>query len=322
MLTAWKCVEKGLAPIEGFSLDAMTDDCIWLDLHEPTNEEKLAVNAANGVDLPTFNEMSELETSNRLYRASDVTYITATHLSDTQTDCARITAIAYVLTTKRLITVRHEDSMVFKTFIERAPKSGITCADNAFVTFMEITTGLLADLLEHVNRELEKVSNSVFRHNQQDGIETRLQTVILKIGTAANLSGKVRESLSDKVRVLLFAENLAKEWSNKDAATRLQVALRDVQALSDFASFMEDKISFLLDATVGMISIDQNRVIKIFSIVAVIFMPPTLIASIYGMNFKNGMYELDWRFGYPYALAMMVLSAVLTLWFFRSRRWV
>ena len=165
MITAWKTDEKGLTPISGFSPDAIPDDCVWLDLHEPTAEEKRSINASNGVDLPTFNEMSEIETSNRLYRAGTVTYITATHLTKTQSDCASITAIAYIITTKRLITVRHEDSMVFKTFIERAPKSGIACAENAFVTFMEITTGLLADLLENVNRELEKVSDSVFRQH-------------------------------------------------------------------------------------------------------------------------------------------------------------
>jgi magnesium transporter len=186
---------------------------------------------------------------------------------------------------------------------------------------MEITTGLLADLLETVNLDLEKASSRIFC-KQTSGVEERLQEVILKIGACANISSKVRESLLDKIRVLNYAESLAKDWSDASAHPRLQVTLRDVQSLSDYVAFMEDKNSFLLDATVGMISIEQNRVIKIFSIVAVIFMPPTLIASVYGMNFKHLMIELDWSYGYPYALGLMVVSALVTLWFFRRRKWM
>jgi magnesium transporter len=321
MITAWKVDATGLAKIGEVQHAAIPGETLWLDVVDPTPQEKLDLEASLGYELPSFVDMKEIETSSRLYRSGEITYLTVTHLMLADSDNPGIAAIAYILGKKRLVTVRHQQSMVFRVFIERVAKSGIATPEGAFASFMEITTGLLADLLETVNLDLEKASGRIFC-KQSGAVEARLQEVILKIGSCANISSKVRESLLDKIRVLNFAENLAKDWSDASARPRLQVTLRDVQSLSDYVAFMEDKINFLLDATIGMISIEQNRVIKIFSIVAVIFMPPTLIASIYGMNFKNLMWELDWHYGYPYALGMMVFSAMVTLWFFRRRKWM
>jgi magnesium transporter len=321
MIIAWKADAQGLSKVAEITTQPIPAETIWLDVVDPSPAEKTLVEEALGLELPSFTDMKEIETSSRLYHVGDVTYMTVVHLLNTNSESLSITAIAYILGPHQLITVRHQQSAVFKLFIERAGKSGISTPSSAFAAFMEMTTGLLADLLEGVNQDLERASMSIFC-KRTSGIEASLQKVILQIGSCANLSSKVRESLLDKIRVLNFAENEAKTWQDTTVRPRLQVTLRDVQSLSDYVAFMEDKTSFLLDATVGMISIEQNRVIKIFSIVAVIFMPPTLIASIYGMNFKNLMYELDWKYGYPYALGLMLTSALITLWFFRRRKWM
>ena len=322
-MIAWIATEGGLKRLEQPVVDRIPEGTVWLDLVDITRDEERTVEETLKIEIPTRAEQQEIEASSRLYRQGHVVYMTATHLIKTETESPETSPVTFILCKDRLITLRYAEPWSFRTFTSRAPKSGATNAEQVFVNLMEITVERLADLLELVSLELEHVSQQIFRRRQQSDAEVDLQRAIVKIGTCGNISGKVRESLLDKNRVITFAEQATQEWMAPDLRSRLRASIHDIHSLSDHATFTGSKINFLLDATLGLINIEQNRIIKIFSIAAVVFMPPTMIASVYGMNFGNDkMPELNWRFGYEYALVLMVASVVLTLWYFKRRRWL
>ena len=319
MLSAWVPVGKGLQKHEACGL-SVPDNAIWLDIVEVTKEEEAFVEALLGFEIPTRAEMQEIEASSRLYREGRATFMTATMLIKTETESPETTAVTFILTKERLVTLRYTEPWSFRTFAQRAAKSGTGDATQVFVTLMDTTVERLADMLELVALELDHVSQQVFRRSK-DINDQQLHKALVKIGTCGHILSKVRESLIDKARVMTFAEQSTHDWMDAESNSRLKALMHDAATLSDHATFMSSKISFLLDATLGLINIEQNRIIKIFSIAAVIFMPPTLVASIYGMNFKV-MPELDWHFGYPMAIGIMLASVMTTLWVFRRRRWL
>lgn len=319
MLSAWVPNGKGLQKHEACGL-SVPEHAIWLDIVEVTKEEEQFVETLLGFEIPTRAEMQEIEASSRLYREGAATFMTATLLIKTETESPESTAVTFILTKDRLVTLRYTEPWSFRTFGQRAGKSGISSASQAFVTLMDTTVERLADMLELVGLELDHVSQQVFRKAREIN-DAQLQKTLLKIGTCGHILGKVRESLIDKARVMTFAEQSTHDWLDNENQLRLKALLHDVATLSDHATFMSGKISFLLDATLGLINIEQNRIIKIFSIAAVIFLPPTLVASIYGMNFGD-MPELHWRYGYQMAMLIMVGSVVTTVWVFRRRRWL
>ncbi|MBA2481621.1 MAG: magnesium transporter CorA family protein [Planctomycetes bacterium] len=320
MIIAWIPTDKGLTKFEGPIVDSIPAQAVWLDMIDITREEELLVEKLMGIDIPTRAEMQEIEVSSRLYREGPVSYMTATHLIKTETDNPETSAVTFILCKDRLVTLRYAEPWSFRTFGQRAARSGVSNAEQVFVSLMEITVERLADLLELVSIELEHLSQQIFRRRVGD-VELDLQRAIIKIGTCGNIGGKVRESLLDKNRVVTFAEQATQDWMSADGKSRLRAAQHDIHSLSDHATFTASKINFLLDATIGLITMDQNRVIKIFSIGAVIFLPPTLIASIYGMNFKH-MPELHWMLGYPMSIAMMLMSVATTLYWFKRKRWL
>jgi magnesium transporter len=323
MITAWIATETGLRRHEGAIVDQVPEKTVWLDLVDITREEELLVERTLHIDIPTRAEQQEIEASSRLYREGGAIYMTATHLIKTETDNPETSAVTFILCRDRIVTLRYAEPWSIRTFCSRAPKSGANTAELVFVAMMEITVERLADLLELVTLELEHVSTQIFRRKAQTiDVEVDLQRSIIKIGACGNISGKVRESLLDKSRVITFAEQASQDWMRPDCRSRLRATVHDIHSLSDHASFTGNKIAFLLDATLGLINIEQNRIIKIFSIAAVLFMPPTLIASVYGMNFHHQMWELDWSYGYLWALGLMGASVIATLWYFKRRRWL
>jgi magnesium transporter len=319
MLSAWVPNGKGLVKHEACGLGAPLDS-LWIDIVDITKEEETFVERLIGHEIPTRAEMQEIEASSRLYREGMASFMTATLLIKTETENPESTAVTFILTKERLVTLRYAEPWSFRTFAQRAGKSEVTTAEQAFVTLMDTTIERLADMLELVALELDHVSAQVFRKMDQIH-DSRLQRTLLKIGTCGHILTKVRESLIDKNRIITFAQQSTQEWMSAEERSRLKALLHDVQTLTDHATFLNGKINFLLDATLGLINIEQNRIIKIFSIAAVIFLPPTLVASIYGMNFKH-MPELEWYLGYPMAMAIMICSVVTTIWVFRRRRWL
>jgi len=321
MITAWLPSEKGLQRVDA-GVDNLPAESVWIDVVDITREEETFLEQRLGLQMPTRAEMQEIEASSRLYREGHAVYMTSTMLIKTETEAPESTAVTFILTPKVLITLRYAEPWSFRVFASRAPKCGAHNADLTFINLLETTVERLADLLELVSLELENISQNIFRMRQA-GREVDLQRSLIKIGRCGNIAGKVRESLVDKGRMVIFAEQAAAEALCAEGRARMHAITRDVHSLSDHASYTSGKIQLLLDATLGLISIEQNRIIKLFSIAAVIFLPPTLVASIFGMNYKLWpAFADDSNWGFPFAMGMMVVSVGLTLWYFKRQRWL
>ncbi|OZB17786.1 MAG: magnesium transporter [Hyphomonas sp. 34-62-18] len=339
MLTLYKIESGTLAPHAG-GLDPI-DDFIWIDLNTPSREEELQVESALGIDVPTREEMQEIELSSRLYSEDGATFMTANILSHTDADDVVLSPMTFILHQKRLITVRYTSPRSVTGFVARCSKGGNWSSDLLAIGLIEANIERCADVIERASAELDGLSRSIFLPpeavTEKPGTNTAkkrkraktkskprdFQRVLDEIGLKGDLVSKIRDSLVSIQRLLThyIGQVSSSRSDNAEIASRLKSVSRDVEALREHASFMTQKVNFLLDATLGMINIEQNAIIKIFSVAAVIFLPPTLIASIYGMNFEF-MPELNWTFGYPLAIGLMVLSAILPYAFFKRRGWL
>jgi magnesium transporter len=300
------------------------DEFLWADLYEPTVEEEKAVESLLTVDVPTRDEMKEIETSNRLYEEGGAVYMTATVGSQLDSEKPESSAITFILADNRLITNRYVDPTPVRRFMTHVERSPAACTSSATLLagLLEAFTERIADVLEKVQLELDSVSFTIFPRSDGAAPNNRdLHAMIQKIGANGDLISKSRESLVSFQRLLMYVQQAANVSLSQDQRGRFKSTLRDVQSLSDHASFLGGKVQFLLDAVLGLINLEQNNIIKIFSVAAVMFLPPTLVASIYGMNFQF-MPELDERWGYPMALAAMVVSAVVPYLYFRRRGWL
>ena len=299
------------------------DEFLWADLFEPTVEEEKAVESLLTVDVPTRDEMKEIETSNRLYEEGNAVYMTATVGSKLDSEMPESSAITFILANDRLITNRYADPTPVKRFMQYVERSPAACTSSATLLagLLESFVERIADLLERVQGELDAVSHTIFGRGQGQPSSADLQAMIRKIGANGDLVSKARESLVSFQRLLMYVQQATSVTLSQDQRGRYKSALRDVQSLSDHAGFLANKIQFLLDAVLGLINLEQNNIIKIFSVAAVMFLPPTLVASVYGMNFHR-MPELDKAWGYPLALVLMVVSAVVPYLYFRRRGWL
>ena len=298
--------------------------CVWVDLLEPTSSEERAVERLLAIDVPSREEMREIETSNRLYEENGTLYMTATVVTKIDTDRPESAAVTFILSHNRLITNRYVDPLPFRRFIayaERHPAAATT-APGLLAGLLESIIERTADVLERVGAGIDDLSASVFSPESKTPSQGRnLRGVMERIGRDGDLTSKARESLVTLARQLTFIQQSTAVQMPNELRARYRSMSRDVLALADHASFVANKSSFMLQATLGLINIEQNNIIKIFSVAAAVFLPPTLIASIYGMNF-HVMPELDWPFGYPLALGLILVSAVLPYLYFRRRGWL
>ena len=321
MIRTYRLTDIGVRRAEGAEGAA---DAVWIDLFEPTADEKKAVEAAVRTYLPTREEMVEIESSSRLYEENGATYMTASILVRADTEQPESTAVTFALVDNRVITIRYADPQPFRIFanqVERRPQS---CASGevCFFGLLEAIVDRLADILERANLSVDGVSREVFFHN--GGAQPRardFQAALVKVGRIGDLTSKARESLVSIARLVAFFGHVPRKDPDRVTATHLRTMQADVSSLSDHATFLSNKVSFLLDAILGMLNIEQNAIIKIFSVAAVAFMPPTLIASIYGMNF-HFMPELSSWLGYPLALLAMAVSALVPYLYFKRRGWL
>ena len=299
------------------------DEFLWADLFEPTVEEEKAVESLLTVDVPTRDEMKEIETSNRLYEEGNAVYMTATVGSRLDSEMPESSAITFILANDRLITNRYVDPTPVRRFMQYVERSPAACTSSATLLagLLESFVERIADLLERVQGELDAVSHTIFGRGHGQPTSADLQAMIRKIGANGDLVSKARESLVSFQRLLMYVQQATTVALSQDQRGRYKSTLRDVQSLSDHAGFLANKIQFLLDAVLGLINLEQNNIIKIFSVAAVMFLPPTLVASVYGMNFHR-MPELDKAWGYPLALVLMVVSAVVPYLYFRRRGWL
>ena len=301
------------------------DEVVWIDMIEPTAEEETALEARLGVAVPTREEMEEIEISSRLYVEDDAAFMIAVLPAKADTDEPLLAPVSFVLAGERLITVRYHDPRPFRTFPQWTEKVAQDCSNGTalLVGLLEAIVDRLADVLERAARDSDDISRSVFGTAGGSGRPSPdFPRLLGDIGRKGELTAKVRDSLLSIERVGTFLSHLAAERKPaRDVRPRIKTLTRDTRSLTGHAEFLSQKITFLLDATLGMISIQQSNIIKIFSIAAVVFLPPTLVASIYGMNFAN-MPELSWLYGYPAALVLMAASAALPLWLFKRKGWL
>jgi magnesium transporter len=304
---------------------APPESAVWFDLFNPSHEEDKLVERILGVAVPTREEMQEIEVSSRLYIEHGARYMTSTLMCQADTETPKTTAVTFILAGHRLVTVRYDEPRPFALISNKLAR---TCPAtiNGESLMMELLDAIIdraADILEKIGSEVEVVSHQIFEPTPNRANRTRTYNHIMRsIGRKGDLNSKVRESLVSIGRLVLFLANEADgmKWP-KEMRAQLKVMQRDVQSLTDHATYQANKITFLLDAMLGMVSIEQNNIIKIFSVAAVGLMPPTLIASIYGMNFKK-MPELEWAYGYPFAILLMVVAAALPYFYFKWKRWL
>jgi magnesium transporter len=298
---------------------------VWIDLISPTQPEDKIVERLLGIGIPTREEMQEIEVSSRLYTESGARYMTATLMCASDTPMPKHTAVTFILAGHRLVTVRYDDPRPFAIIENKLARQcqPSVSGESVLMDLLDAVIDRTADILERIGADVDRISHSIFEPEDVTSGEVPTQNEILKdLGRKGDLTSKVRESLVSIGRLVLFLANEAEglRWA-KDARLQLKSMQRDTGSLSDHTTYLTNKITFLLDALLGVVSIQQNNIIKIFSVAAVVFMPPTLIASIYGMNFKH-LPELEWAYGYPIALGLMVLAAVGPYYIFKWKKWL
>ncbi len=298
------------------------DAAVWLDLVSPTVQEDKLVEGMLGIAVPTREEMQEIEVSSRLYVEQGARYMTAVLMCHSDT-APKTTPVTFILAAHKLVTVRYDEPRPF-AIVEH--KLGRFCTpkvsgDSVLMDLLDAIIDRSADILERIGAEVDQISHTIFEPDESK--EPPSHNEVLKaLGRKGDLNSKVRESLVSIGRLLLFLANELEgmKWP-KDTRTQLQSMQRDVVSLTDHASYLTNKVTFLLDAMLGVVNLQQNAIIKIFSVAAVILMPPTLVASIYGMNFKH-MPELESPYGYPIVLFVMLLAGVLPYLYFKWRKWL
>ena len=316
---------------DGSVIDAkaqsIPEDAAWIDLEEPTNEEEQLVERCIKVDVPTQDEMAEIEPSSRLYEKNGALYMTFSVLRGVDEDHPTTTPIGFVLAGNRLVTIRYATPKPIRTFENHARRDPELVRDGptALIRLIDAIIDRLADEIERVSATMEELSREIFKDSGQERrIPVRRLTGLLSgIGRVQTLLTKIRYSSVTTLRMLSFlsGSNRIHAEEHQDMLHHVGSLTTDVTSLSEHASYLIDSLTFLLDATLGLISIEQNAAMKLFSWAAVVFLPPTLIAGIYGMNFHH-FPELSWPWGYPMALTIMFASAVGPYFYFKRRGWI
>ncbi len=331
-----------LNKIELTSDDVLPKNVVWVDLIEPTIEEEKLVESTLKIDAPTREEMDKIEVLSPFYKEDDSYFMTITAIHKADKDYPEGTAITFILNPRCLVTLRYSKPKAFNYFSARAVRNPSLSAtpDLALEGILEAIVNGLADILEKTGNEIDQLLVDVFEkpkgigsdttkkdrqsEYEDDGLSNNYYNILIKrVGRTGNLISKIRESLVSINRMLIFFGQIedGKYMARKEHRMRFRNLAREIHSLTEYANFLSQRNSFMLDATLGMINVEQNMIIKVFTVAAAVFLPPTLIASVYGMNFKF-MPEVEWVFGYPFSLILMVLSAVLPYYFFKRKGWL
>jgi len=331
MLRAYKCGDNRLIEIDVKTQGADAPHAVWFDLLHPAPEEFAFVVRETGLSLPEEADVIEIENSSRLSVDGDVLTVTmpiVTRLADG----LRASACGFVLAPNRLVTIRFATGPVFDNFPAQPHETGKSETAHAafiFVGLLESIVDKHADALENLRGELDALSHRIFhnghgkagrKHGRKPNEEMALRAIVTTLGQAYDTLSFLRDSQLGIGRIAPYVSTSA-AWLPKPVDKRLKTLSTDIASLNEFSTHLSDKVQFLLDATLGLINIVQSTLMKVFTIVSVIGIPPTLIAGIYGMNFVN-IPELHWAYGYPYAWAVMILSAILPLGWFRLKSWI
>jgi len=291
---------------------------VWVDLEAPTDEEKDWIATRFGITIPADIVDDDLEESARFYEEDNgELHIRSDFLID-DSHTPRNVRVAFILYDKVLFSLHAEDLPVFRLLRLRARRipALIEDAKDVLLKLYDADAEYSADALEGIYDNLEAISARVLKKEITDPDAAEVLAAIAK---EEDLNGRIRRNMMDTRRALSFM--MRSRLLNAEQFEESRQILRDIDSLDSHTAFLFDKINFLMDATVGFININQNRIIKIFSVASVALLPPTLIASIYGMNFKD-IPEMNWSLGYPYALVLMVASVITPFWYFRRKGWL
>ena len=318
MLNVFTLANGRLFQEEIDSLDGLTSARpVWVDLEDPSPEEKSWIAVKFGLVIPADIIDDDLEESARFYEEDGAIHIRSDFLIDDD-EAPRNVRVAFILHENVLFSVHREDLPVFRLLRMRARRipALIEDAKDVLLKLYDADAEYSADALEGIYDALEKVSARVLKQEVDDHAAAE---ALSAIAHQEDLNGRIRRNVMDTRRAVSFM--MRSRLLNAEQFEEARQIMRDIDSLDSHTAFLFDKINFLMDATVGFININQNKIIKIFSVASVALLPPTLIASIYGMNFRN-MPELEHPLGYPFALALMVASALVPMWYFRRRGWL
>jgi magnesium transporter len=291
---------------------------IWIDVVDPEEEELIWIKEAFGVLLPELDDLGDLEASARYFEADDGHLHIRTDFLLDEEETSRNVRVAFVLTKQVLFSIHDEDLPVFRLVRLRARlrPGSVSNAKDVLLDLYSTDAEYSADALEEVYENLEEAGKQVL---QDDINDADAEKVLETIAKEEDTNGRIRRNVMDTRRALSFLMR-SKLLSDEQQEEARQI-LRDIDSLENHTAFLFDKINFLMDATVGFINLNQSKIIKIFSVVSVALMPPTLLASIWGMNYKN-IPELELSWGYPMAIVAMIISAIIPLWYFHHKGWM
>jgi magnesium transporter len=302
------------------------EGAVWLDLLQPTDEERAQVETATKLRLPTQHSIDEIEYSSRAFIEGDAIYLSTPVPEGTDCLSDTLATVGFVLTPERLISVRFARMAALDKLTASYTGLAKVGPNEAFLQILEGIVDNAADALEHASAQLQSISSDAFRSDRRQGLKlinasAALHAALRKLGRMADGISHIRDTLLGVGRIAGFAQEVEGKRRFKATAPRLDAIRADIGSLNDYQAHLSNKVQFLLDATLGFISIQQNDIVKALTIVSVVGVPPVLIAGIYGMNFKY-MPELQWAFGYPYALAFIVVSALVPIAWFKWRGWM
>jgi magnesium transporter len=304
----------------------LPSDVIWIDLLDPTDEEKGFVESRTRIHVPTMQALSEIEASSRLQVNRGVIYLSTPILARSDTPEAFLSPVGFILSPAVLVTVRFAKLSSFDQVAEQIHHDPSLATNvGVFIALLEAIVDRGADVLEELRSELDQISRKVFRGNPAHRSHTVRSTDALRktlsaVGAIGERVSQARDVLLGVGRIASFARDIGEEWITPEFKVRLKAVLKDVASLNEYEAHLSGKVQFLLDAVLGYITIEQNDLFKVLTIASVVGIPPTLIAGLYGMNFKF-MPELDWTWGYPFGLALILASALIPLIWFKWRGW-
>ncbi len=320
MLRVLRSGDGGLHEVDESDPDwTLPSDTAWVDLATPTRAEEIAAEKALGVQLPTREEMAEIEVSSRLYQEDGAHFMTAFVLVGADGEDPALAPITFVLAGGKLATIRYVEPRAFVAYVAQASRDGDFCTGgtSAFLGLLDALVDRLADILETASDDVDKISGEIFSRDRKGAFKP----ILRRLGRSQAITAKARSSLVSLARLVSFASLAEEIASLRDNRERLRSLQRDIQSLTDHSAYLTENLTFLLDSATALINTDQNEIMKVFSVWAVVLMPPTLIGSIYGMNFEH-MPELRWVGGYPLALVAMIGTMVVALWWFRRKGWL
>jgi magnesium transporter len=302
----------------------LSNDSVWIDLLNPAENEDKAIEQVLGIEVPTLSEMREIEASNRFYTDRGAHYMSGIIVHGSPQDVPLTSVITFILAGQRLVTVRYADPRAFSLYVASAGKGDCTSGAGVMIGLIEMLIEREADLIESIQDEVQRIAPMDFGQKSaaQPARGRRLDVLLRTVGKEGDIAARAQESAMSIHRLLInFANAVRERRDDKRILTRIETSNDDITSLMESLRFLSARTTFLLDATLGTISNEQNQIIKLVSVMAVALMPPTLVASIYGMNFKF-MPELDLPWGYPLALLLMFVSSLLPFLYFRRRGWL